>query len=113
MTLGMNKCVLIVIFFIQQLSGISILYSKVIKEPPELLAFTNPLSLDVWLYTATAYIVISILIFLVARLNPNEWENPHPCNENPEELENIWDLKNCFWLTLGSIMAQGCDILPK
>ncbi|RZB73481.1 glutamate receptor ionotropic, kainate 2-like, partial [Asbolus verrucosus] len=93
--------------------GISILYAKVIKEPPELLAFTNPLSLDVWLYMVTAYMVISMIIFLVARLNPNEWESPHPCNPCPEELENVWNIKNCFWLTLGSIMQQGCDILPK
>ncbi|XP_044259006.1 glutamate receptor ionotropic, kainate 2-like isoform X1 [Tribolium madens] len=93
--------------------GISILYTKIVKEPPDLLSFTNPLSLDVWLYMVTAYMVISMIIFLVARLNPNEWENPHPCNPNPEELENIWNIKNCFWLTLGSIMQQGCDILPK
>nr|UTN00866.1 ionotropic receptor [Semanotus bifasciatus] len=93
--------------------GISILYSKAVKEPPELLSFSHPLSLDVWLYMATAYLVISMIIFLVARLNPNDWENPHPCNNSPTELENIWNIKNCFWLTLGSIMAQGCDILPK
>ncbi|XP_063930572.1 glutamate receptor ionotropic, kainate 2-like isoform X2 [Zophobas morio] len=93
--------------------GISILYAKIVKEPPELLAFTNPLSLDVWLYMVTAYMVISMIIFLVARLNPNEWENPHPCNPCPEQLENVWNIRNCYWLTLGSIMQQGCDILPK
>jgi ionotropic glutamate receptor len=47
------------------------------------------------------------------RLSPDDWENPHPCDEEPEELENIWDLKNCLWLTLGSIMNQGCDLIPK
>ncbi|KAJ8910754.1 hypothetical protein NQ315_017211 [Exocentrus adspersus] len=93
--------------------GISILYAKAVKEPPALLSFMLPLSLDVWLYTATAYLVVSMIIFLVARINPNDWENPHPCDPNPKELENIWNIKNCLWLTLGSIMAQGCDILPK
>lgn len=44
---------------------------------------------------------------------PGDWENPHPCDQDPEEYENIWDLKNCLWITLGSIMTQGCDILPK
>lgn len=44
---------------------------------------------------------------------PGDWENPHPCDQNPEELENIWDMKNCLWLMLGSTMSQGCDILPK
>nr|CAI5868750.1 unnamed protein product [Callosobruchus analis] len=93
--------------------GISILYAKAIKEPPELLSFSHPLSLDVWLYMFTAYLIISITIFLVARLNPNDWENPHPCNPSPQTLENIWSIRNCCWLTLGSFMAQGCDILPK
>lgn len=44
---------------------------------------------------------------------PDDWENPHPCNQNPEEVENIWHLLNCTWLTMGSIMGQGSDILPK
>ncbi|KAJ8967544.1 hypothetical protein NQ314_002859 [Rhamnusium bicolor] len=51
--------------------------------------------------------------FLYCTMTPGDWENPHPCDENPEELENIWDIKNCLWLTLGSIMTQGCDILTK
>ncbi|XP_030747692.1 glutamate receptor ionotropic, kainate 2-like, partial [Sitophilus oryzae] len=93
--------------------GISVLYAKAVKEPPELLAFAHPLTLNIWLYMATSYLVISMIIFLVARLNPNDWENPHPCDPNPEELENIWTIRNCCWLTLGSIMAQGCDLLPK
>lgn len=44
---------------------------------------------------------------------PGDWENPHPCDPAPETLENIWNIKNCLWFTLGSIMTQGCDILPK
>lgn len=32
---------------------------------------------------------------------------------NFKELENIWNMHNCIWLTVGSIMQQGCDILPK
>ncbi|XP_060523976.1 glutamate receptor ionotropic, kainate 2-like [Cylas formicarius] len=93
--------------------GISVLYARAVKEPPELLSFSHPLSLDVWLYMATAYLVVSMIIFLVARINPNDWENPHPCDPRPTELENIWTIRNCFWLTLGSIMQQGCDLLPK
>lgn len=43
----------------------------------------------------------------------DEWEPGHPCEEDPEELENIWNTANGIWLTVGSIMQQGCDILPK
>lgn len=44
---------------------------------------------------------------------PDDWESSHPCDKEPEELENIWNMHNCIWLTMGSIMGQGCDILPK
>lgn len=42
-----------------------------------------------------------------------EWENPHPCNRDPDTLENQWHLHNTFWLTVASIMTAGCDILPR
>lgn len=93
--------------------GISILYKKSQKEEARMFAFLDPFSYDVWIYTVTLYLAISILLYFISRMAPGDWENPHPCNEKPEELENIWDLKNCLWLTLGSIMTQGCDILPK
>lgn len=62
---------------------------------------------------ATAYLVVSIMLFIQARMAPGEWDNPHPCNAEPEELENNFDLKNSLWLTIGSLMQQGSDILPK
>ncbi|XP_025833214.1 glutamate receptor ionotropic, kainate 2-like [Agrilus planipennis] len=93
--------------------GISILYKKNPQEESKIFAFMEPFSLEVWLYTATFYLCVTIILFLVLRLSPEEWENPHLCDENPEELENIWEMKNCMWLTMGFIMAQGCDLLPK
>ena len=47
------------------------------------------------------------------RFTPYEWYNPHPCNKNPDHLENRFKLLNCMWFTIGSLMRQGCDILPK
>lgn len=111
--------------------GISILYSKADEEDPNMYAFLKVFSDDVWIYSATLYLVITIVIYFISRcvcllcleqlllnlyyfrLSPTEWENPHPCDENPEELENIWDMKNCLWLTMGGILNQGCDLLPK
>ncbi|XP_023938052.2 glutamate receptor 4-like [Bicyclus anynana] len=91
--------------------------SLVTKEPdpvqPDMFSFMNPLSLDVWLYLATAYIIVSFILLICARMSPDDWVNPHPCNQNPENLENIWSLYNCMWLTMGAIMTQGCDILPR
>ncbi|XP_055381687.1 glutamate receptor ionotropic, kainate 2-like [Condylostylus longicornis] len=93
--------------------GISILYAKADPVPPDLFSFRLPFSNNVWLYMSGAYVGISILFYIVARMAPQDWENPHPCNAEPEELENVWQLKNTTWLAVGSILGAGCDLLPK
>ena len=37
------------------------------KKPPNLFSFMSPLSLDVWIYMATAYFGVSVLLFILAR----------------------------------------------
>lgn len=52
----------------------------------------------------------------IVRMAADDWDPAHPGeldDDEPEELENIWNMHNCIWLTVGSIMQQGCDILPK
>nr|QHN69187.1 ionotropic receptor 5 [Sirex nitobei] len=93
--------------------GISILYHKAEAKSPNLFSFLSPFSAEVWIYMATAYLGVSVMIFLQARMAPGEWDNPHPCNPDPEELENNFSLMNSLWLTMGSLAQQGSDILPK
>ncbi|XP_055855889.1 glutamate receptor ionotropic, kainate 2-like [Episyrphus balteatus] len=93
--------------------GISILYFKKPPADKDLFAFLKPFDVEVWMYMLTSYLIISLVSIVMARVSRDEWENPHPCNPNPEELENKWDIANTSWLTMGSLMAQGCDILPK
>ncbi|XP_076246197.1 glutamate receptor ionotropic, kainate 2 isoform X2 [Calliopsis andreniformis] len=93
--------------------GISILFRKPEEKEPNLFSFLSPLSTDVWIYMATAVLAISIMLLVQARMAPGEWDNPHPCNPDPEELENNFNLKNSFWLVIGSLMQQGSDILPQ
>ncbi|XP_017883266.1 glutamate receptor ionotropic, kainate 2-like [Ceratina calcarata] len=93
--------------------GISILYRQPEAKEPNLFSFLSPLSTDVWLYTATAVLAITILLSIQARMAPGEWDNPHPCNPDPEELENNFTLRNSLWLVTGSLMQQGSDILPQ
>ncbi|XP_050307213.1 glutamate receptor ionotropic, kainate 2-like [Anthonomus grandis grandis] len=94
--------------------GIGILHTTVeTAEEANLYGFLGPLSTVVWLYIGLLYLILSFVLVLIARCSTEDWENPHPCEQNPSELENIWDLKNCCWLTLGSITTQGCDLLPK
>lgn len=39
--------------------------------------------------------------------------NPHPCVKEPEELKNNFSMKNTLWFTIGCLMQQGCDIMPR
>ncbi|XP_075975525.1 kainate-type ionotropic glutamate receptor subunit 1D isoform X3 [Anticarsia gemmatalis] len=91
--------------------GISVLYRKPIKQPPNLFSFLSPLSLDVWIYMATAYLGVSVLLFILARFTPYEWHQTH--SPEGDKLENIFSLANCLWFAIGSLMQQSCDFLPK
>ncbi|XP_073955429.1 kainate-type ionotropic glutamate receptor subunit 1D isoform X4 [Choristoneura fumiferana] len=93
--------------------GISVLYRKPIKQPPNLFSFLSPLSLDVWIYMATAYLGVSVLLFILARFSPYEWDSPRNCVDEPQVLENQFTLLNSLWFTIGSLMQQGSDIAPK
>ncbi|CAG0882501.1 unnamed protein product [Cyprideis torosa] len=93
--------------------GISILVHKPTKKAHNLFSFLSPLSVDVWIYMATAYLGVSVMLFILARISPNEWENPHPCVQDPDELENKLTLSNSLWHVWASLMQQGCDIAPK
>ncbi|XP_029165094.1 glutamate receptor ionotropic, kainate 2-like isoform X2 [Nylanderia fulva] len=92
--------------------GISILYQKPRKTPPSLFSFLSPFSSDVWIYLIGAYIIVSLLFFIIGRLCPAEWNNPYPCIEEAEELENQFTFKNAFWFAIGAIMQQGSEIAP-
>ena len=108
--------------------GVSILYRKPKKQPPELFSFMHPLSLDVWIYMVFAYLIVSFLLFILARysiyrnvqtfylhlhrFSPYEWDNPYPCNDD-EVLVNEFSLYNSMWFTIGSLMQQGSDIIPR
>lgn len=49
------------------MSGISILYAKPHKEKPSLFSFMAPLSINVWMYVATAFLIVSMVEFVLAK----------------------------------------------
>ncbi|KAG1652211.1 Glutamate receptor ionotropic, kainate 2 [Nymphon striatum] len=93
--------------------GVSILFKKPSKTVPKLFSFLSPLSWDVWIYMATAYLGVSIFLFILARFSPYEWQSPHPCVQDSDVLENNFTLMNSLWFTVGSLMQQGSDIAPS
>ncbi|VVD05444.1 unnamed protein product [Leptidea sinapis] len=66
----------------------------------------------VWGWLAGAYVGVSVLLFILGRLAPEEWQNPYPCIAEPETLDNQFTLANSFWFTLGSVLTQGSEIAP-
>lgn len=93
--------------------GISILYRKPTKAPPSLFSFMSPFSKEVWGFLGLAYLGVSISLFILGRLSAAEWDNPYPCIEEPETLENQFSLANSLWFTIGALLQQGSEIAPK
>ncbi|XP_015783422.1 glutamate receptor ionotropic, kainate 2 [Tetranychus urticae] len=93
--------------------GIGILFRKPKKEPPRLFSFMSPLAIEVWIYLLTAFLGVTLFLFVIARFSPYEWINPHPCIKTPEDLENNFTMKNTLWFTIGCLMQQGCDVMPR
>ncbi|XP_064072284.1 glutamate receptor ionotropic, kainate 2-like [Vanessa tameamea] len=92
--------------------GISILFRKPQQPEPALLAFLLPFSNGVWLCLGLAYLGTSLVLYVVGRLCPDEWQNPYPCVEEPPALENQFTLANALWFNLGAVLQQGSEIAP-
>ncbi|XP_066250737.1 glutamate receptor ionotropic, kainate 2-like isoform X2 [Euwallacea similis] len=93
--------------------GISILFKVPSSPQTRLFSFMNPLAPDIWMYALSAYVLVSITMFVVARFSPYEWQSPHPCDFENEQLKNQFSLPNSFWFTIGTLMQQGSDLNPK
>lgn len=96
--------------------GIAIMYKKPKLEEAELYSFLMPLSHEVWLSMWSAYVGISLTLWIISRLSPLEWKNPHPCFDSADDrdLENeIHSIGASLWFTIGSLMQQGSDLAPR
>ncbi|KAK1151810.1 glutamate receptor ionotropic, kainate 5 isoform X1, partial [Acipenser oxyrinchus oxyrinchus] len=94
--------------------GISILYRMHMGRKPGYFSFLDPFSPAVWLFMLLAYLAVSCVLFLAARLSPYEWYNPHPCLQDRRDiLENQYTLGNSLWFPVGGFMQQGSEIMPR
>lgn len=83
------------------------------SQPTRLFSFMNPLAVEIWIYVLAAYVLVSISIYVVARFSPYEWNNPHPCHQENDIVENQFSLSNSFWFAVGTLMQQGSDLNPR
>ncbi|XP_022416126.1 glutamate receptor ionotropic, kainate 4 isoform X3 [Delphinapterus leucas] len=94
--------------------GISILYRVHMGRRPGYFSFLDPFSPGVWLFMLLAYLAVSCVLFLVARLTPYEWYTPHPCAQGRcNLLVNQYSLGNSLWFPVGGFMQQGSTIAPR
>lgn len=93
-------------------TGISILFKKPTIKVTSLFSFLSPFSTEVWIYLMGAYFAVSLVMFLIGRLTPYEWINPHPCRQDDIVVENIFNVRNSLWFNIGSLMQQGSDLIP-
>uniref|UniRef100_A0A3B3U8P0 Glutamate receptor n=2 Tax=Poecilia TaxID=8080 RepID=A0A3B3U8P0_9TELE len=97
--------------------GISIMIKKPQKSKPGVFSFLDPLAYEIWMCIVFAYIGVSVVLFLVSRFSPYEWnleeqdETKDP--QTPPDPPNDFGIFNSLWFSLGAFMQQGCDISPR
>ncbi|XP_062909173.1 glutamate receptor 1-like isoform X5 [Mobula hypostoma] len=96
--------------------GISIMIKKPQKSKPGVFSFLDPLAYEIWMCIVFAYIGVSVVLFLVSRFSPYEWQTEE-YEEGPDtqslEQTNEFGIFNSLWFSLGAFMQQGCDISPR
>ncbi|XP_066943694.1 glutamate receptor ionotropic, kainate 2-like isoform X2 [Macrobrachium rosenbergii] len=92
--------------------GVSILYRKSSKKTSVFYRFLSPISADVWLSVASAYLVVSVMLFTIARFSPYEWTDTHQCDTSEGRI-NEFSLLGSFWFCFGSLVQQGGNALPR
>ena len=91
--------------------GISIMIKKPEKQKPGVFSFMDPLSTEIWMYVILAYAGVSVVLFVVSRFSPYEWQIED--SVNGPTFTNDFTMLNSLWFALGAIMQQGCDISPR
>jgi hypothetical protein len=91
--------------------GISIMIAKPEKPSITLFSFMAPLSYEIWMCIAFAYIGVSVVLFLVSRFSPYEW-HVEDTTEGPS-VSNNFTIFNSLWFSLAAFMQQGVDVEPR
>ena len=92
--------------------GISIMIKKPEKQKPGVFSFMDPLHYYIWLCIVLSYLGVSLVMFVVGRFSPAEWQVGDDTGDGPE-ISTDFTLRNSLWFALGAFMQQGCDISPR
>ena len=91
--------------------GISILYIKPQEKDPDLFTFLNPLSPTVWLCIISAYILVSISLCLLAKINhfPNQSDDLSLEGDDMGPRNQVWSQELIFSHKHTGFTAQCID----
>ncbi|XP_055797470.1 glutamate receptor 1-like isoform X2 [Salvelinus fontinalis] len=67
--------------------GISIMIKKPTKSKPGVFSFLDPLAYEIWMCIVFAYIGVSVVLFLVSRFSPYEWQGDDSEGEEGHEQQ--------------------------
>mgnify|MGYP001405359285 CR=1 FL=1 len=83
--------------------GIAILYKAPDKVPPTLFAFLDPFSGSLWISIALAYVMVSIMMFVVSRFTPMEWVMDDACDiyVSSDNKDHYFHLHSSFIFRMG------------
>ncbi|ESN95806.1 hypothetical protein HELRODRAFT_86325, partial [Helobdella robusta] len=93
--------------------GISIMIKKPEKQKPGVFSFMEPLSQSIWYCIVISYLGVSLVLFLVSRFSPNEWQIEETSYQGGLSFTNDFTLLNSLWFSLGAFMRRGCDVCPR
>ncbi|KAM4619801.1 glutamate receptor 1-like [Polymixia lowei] len=65
--------------------GISIMIKKPTKSKPGVFSFLDPLAYEIWMCIVFAYIGVSVVLFLVSRFSPYEWQGDDEDDEDEQQ----------------------------
>ena len=91
--------------------GISIMIKKPEKQKPGVFSFMDPLDTHIWLCIVFSYLAVSIVLFLVSRFSPKEWQIED--SVHGPTFTNDFTILNSLWFSLGAFMRRGCDVCPR
>jgi len=81
------------------------------KQKPGVFSFMDPLDFYIWICIVLSYVGVSLVLFLVSRFSPSEWQIED--RENGPSFTNDFNVYNSLWFSLAALLRQGCDISPR
>jgi len=91
--------------------NVVIIQQKPTKDEPSVFSFMKPLSSEIWMCIIFSYLGVSVVLFLVSRFSPFEWQIED--HSDGPSIANNFNIFNSLWFAMGAFMQQGCDIEPR